>query len=146
MKRGGPLKRYAQLVRKTGMRAVTVKQRADQARWEKVKARRVARIGHVCEAKGLFPGGCGGGLIGHHVLPKGRGGRSVDSNCRMLCVWCHRHVHDHPAEAEQLGLLRRPVPRGARVTTLVTSDAPTFFDPTGWVRERVTDDDPETAA
>jgi 5-methylcytosine-specific restriction endonuclease McrA len=31
----------------------------------------------------------------HHTMPKGRGGRNVETNALLLCNTCHRKVHDN---------------------------------------------------
>lgn len=42
----------------------------------------------------------------HHVTPKSRGGPNDPSNGAWVCARAHRWIHDNPAEAERLGLLK----------------------------------------
>lgn len=59
-----------------------------------------------CSQRGLIHE-CWGGLETHHILPRSHGGTHDLENLVVLCSLGHRYVHEHPAEAYELGLLRR---------------------------------------
>ena len=50
----------------------------------------------------------GGTLVVHHLVPVGRDGtlRNDPENCLLICALSHAWIHDHPKEAEALGLLK----------------------------------------
>lgn len=50
---------------------------------------------------------CWGGLEVHHIVRRSQGGTHDLDNLVTLCTAGHRWVHEHPAEATLLGLLRR---------------------------------------
>ena len=60
----------------------------------------------LCQAKFLIGSiTCSGPLDVDEIIPRGRGGNYLDpENCQVLCRAHHRWKHDHPAEAERLGL------------------------------------------
>ena len=44
----------------------------------------------------------------HEVVMRSHGGSITDpDNCKALCHFHHRWVHDHPAESQELGWLKR---------------------------------------
>lgn len=49
---------------------------------------------------------CWGPVDVHHVLPRGRGGTTVDENLVCLCRAHHRWAHECPREARGQGWLR----------------------------------------
>jgi len=50
---------------------------------------------------------CQGPLDVDEIIPRGRGGDWLDiDNCQVLCRAHHTWKHDHPAEAERLGLTK----------------------------------------
>lgn len=60
-----------------------------------------------CEAPSEF---CGitrphRGQHAHHVRRRSQGGGHEFENLRWLCFDAHRHVHDHPQQAAEHGLL-----------------------------------------
>lgn len=67
-----------------------------------------------CRAKFLVDSvSCSGPLDIDEIIPRGRGGNYLDpDNCQVLCRMHHRWKHDHPAEAERLGLTKSLPPRG----------------------------------
>lgn len=46
------------------------------------------------------------GQHAHHLQPRGRGGSDDPANGLWVCWEAHDWIHDHPEEAERLGLLR----------------------------------------
>jgi 5-methylcytosine-specific restriction endonuclease McrA len=62
----------------------------------------------LCQAKFLIGSiTCSGPLDVDEIIPRGRGGNYLDpENCQVLCRAHHRWKHDHPAEAERLGLTK----------------------------------------
>ena len=68
----------------------------------------------LCRAKFLVTYlQCSGPLDVDEVIPRGRGGDHLNpDNCQVLCRAHHRWKHDHPAEAERLGLTRSLPPKG----------------------------------
>lgn len=61
-----------------------------------------------CRAKFLVSSiECHGPLDVDEIIPRGRGGDWLDiDNCQVLCRAHHTWKHDHPAEAERLGLTK----------------------------------------
>lgn len=49
---------------------------------------------------------CAGGLHAHHIRRRSQGGPHTMDNLTTLCAAHHGWVHDHPALARLLGLLR----------------------------------------
>jgi len=62
-----------------------------------------------CRGAALVPHvACFGGLDVHELLTRARGGSITDpDNCVALCRGHHNWVHDHPADATAVGLLRK---------------------------------------
>lgn len=65
--------------------------------------------------------GCQAGIRGvctwiatdrHHRLRRSQGGTDDAANTLDLCRACHRWIHDHPADAYELGLLARSTDSG----------------------------------
>lgn len=87
---------------------MSAKRKATQ--WERHKAVNEAmrRAGYQCQAREVWPDvECAGGLDGDEIVPRGRGGDPLDpENVQILCRAHHNAKHDHPAEAERLGLTR----------------------------------------
>lgn len=55
---------------------------------------------------------CHGPLDVDEIIPRGRGGDWLDiDNCQVLCRAHHTWKHDHPAEAERLGLTKSLPPK-----------------------------------
>lgn len=119
-----PIKRTA-LKRGKGKKAKREQNALDAAR-EILKARSRCR----CEIDiyGLFaPCGRAYGHEGqhpHHVWPEDRDAGLHDPT-RMLwvCAAGHRWIHDHPADASRLGLLR-PTERGFAADSILVDDEP----------------------
>jgi hypothetical protein len=94
-------------VKRTPLRRISAKRRRELAEYAKNRdARRVFANGQ-CEA---WLAGCTyRGTQTHHVLPRGRGGDDSFDNLRWVDAQCHAWIHDHPAEAAKLELLRSRV-------------------------------------
>lgn len=114
MRRGAPLRRLTPLRRSTPLRSVGSKATREAAALNAARAEVRLRVG--CEAAGMevrigvMPCGRAGphrGAHAHHVWPEDRD-RSHHDPARMLwlCADAHRWVHDNPADAARLGLLR----------------------------------------
>jgi len=59
-----------------------------------------------CQA--AWDDGCGGRAEHrHHRKSRARGGSDDPANLLDVCPYCHRLIHDHPAEAHDRGLLRQ---------------------------------------
>jgi hypothetical protein len=103
-----PLRRHTALARspfpsRTALRPVSAKRRrqapARRRCCEQVRARK------YCEA--LLENCTFLGQHVHEVVSRARGGSITDaSNCLYVCASCHRAIHDNPAEATRLGLLK----------------------------------------
>ncbi len=98
MKRGGNLTRRTRL-QQVGRRGR--RDRADRAVTLEVL---LARSGGGCEAR------CselctGEGAHQHHLLRRSQGGTNTADNLLWVCWWCHRHIHDNPAESFVAGFL-----------------------------------------
>ena len=74
-----------------------------------------------CEAR--LDGCRGWGLHAHHVSPRSHGVDHSPENLLWVCGPCHAHIHDHPEESYDLGLLvhswDQVPPAGAGVSALV---------------------------
>lgn len=58
---------------------------------------------------------CHGPLDVDEIVPRGRGGDWLDiDNCQVLCRAHHTWKHDHPAEAERLGLTKSLPPKSGK--------------------------------
>lgn len=95
LRRGGPL------------RPESEKRRAQRGQREAVRRAALARD-RGCVARPLVKEvWCWGPLDAHELLTRARGGDPLDlDNVRMLCRAHHDWCHDHPADAEERGLLR----------------------------------------
>lgn len=102
MKRGGPLVRRTRIRRVSRKRAATVSARREAVRSAMVRA------GWRCEAPAYgAPGVCWGPCDPHEPLTRARGGSIVDpSNIVIVCRFHHSYLHDNPAWAVSVGLLR----------------------------------------
>ena len=64
-----------------------------------------ARAGGRCQAQ--TPGACTGeGSHAHHLTLRSQGGTHTLDNLAWVCHACHAHLHDQPAWAMAVGLLR----------------------------------------
>jgi hypothetical protein len=123
VKRSQPIRRNAQLQRRTPgparqsrVKRQSAKRRAERAlRVEVVAAARLRDGG--CVAKGRVPGvECAGPLDGDEIIARSAwpGGHLVLENVQTLCRAHHEWKHAHPIAAHDLGLLRwsweRPQP------------------------------------
>lgn len=130
MKRGGSLRRLTPLVRRTALCAQSAKHAREERVLARVKLRLIERAGYRCEAHPIL-GPCDGPLHAHHILRRSQGGTHTLENLALLCRYHHAWVHEHPAEAEVLGLLRRPESRNAKVTvTGPSAERPSYLY--GW--------------
>lgn len=82
---------------------------------ERTEVRRIVLTRDMlqCQAKLLVQSiQCHGPLDVDEIIPRGRGGDWLDSaNCQVLCRAHHTWKHDHPAEAERLGLTKSLPPK-----------------------------------
>jgi len=83
-------------------------------RREEVRRIVIERDMGLCRAKFLVTYlSCSGPLDVDEVIPRGRGGDHLNpDNCQVLCRAHHRWKHDHPKEAEELGLTKSLPPKG----------------------------------
>lgn len=88
------------------------KTKRDEAALSLGRAVVIARSGGRCEGPyivGIHPNIGHGALHVHHRLPRGRGGNHDPENLLHICPTLHVWIHDHPAEAMELDLLRTRV-------------------------------------
>ena len=100
IKRGSPPRRYARL------RPVSRKRRRLERARRQCRDAVFNRADGNCELR--IPGVCvGQGGQVHEPLSRARGGSITDDrNAKLSCYACHDWVHEHPEQAEKLGLLR----------------------------------------
>lgn len=110
MKRSGRLQSDPEKLREwrrrsKGLRARSSKKAAQQRRYRSL----VADVPRCEAGPGLAAVGvlvCNGrNQHAHHRRRQGRGGADTRENVVAICNPCHTWVHDHPAQARQLGLL-----------------------------------------
>ena len=96
-------------MKRSRLNRMSKKRRSEIPQRRAVVAAVLDRDGHECQAKALIPDvKCWGPLDCHELIPRGCGGDYLDpSNCKAICRGHHSHITDHPAEAYELGLLRR---------------------------------------
>ena len=107
-----PLRAKSGLKRKTRLRSMSPKRRRDQRiRSEMVRVELARR--ELCEAGVIiYQGGHQSGCVGlavdlHEPLTRARGGSLLDAdNTVAVCRSCHTWIHDNPAAAKAVGLLR----------------------------------------
>ncbi len=101
MKRGGLLRR------KTRLKPVSAKRRAQADEYQKFRATVFMRHGWCQGPRKGLETPCGGPLDVHHIRPVGqyRGLRCDPDNGIVLCRAHHDHVHDYPVWARTIGLL-----------------------------------------
>lgn len=89
------------------MRRVSAKRAALKGAREATVQAVLERDRHQCRAQQLVPEvRCWGPLDAHEVLTRARGGSITDpDNGIATCRSHHDWIHDHPVEAERLGLL-----------------------------------------
>lgn len=105
MKRSGPLQR------RTPLNRVSKTKRTARPGVPKDVLEAVVRRDGGCVARALIPSVfCWGRLDPHHLVRRSQGGPDTATNLKTLCRAHHSYVHDHPAEAYDLDLLRRPTP------------------------------------
>lgn len=123
MKRSAPPKRRTRLRRKTPLRNGTSRLKRtpfkrSHGNTTPPSARRalMERSGGRCEACQVSPlDGCPRDTQHpHHVRAKGPSGKADHALANLLAVSAkhHRHIHEHPAESYELGLLRRSIGAG----------------------------------
>lgn len=79
------------------------------AKYRKACAEVDRRSGGMCEANiaGTCHPGPHRGHAHHHVLLRARGGDDAASNLLLVCLDAHLFIHANPAQATELGLMRR---------------------------------------
>jgi 5-methylcytosine-specific restriction endonuclease McrA len=101
-------------VKSTPLKFKSAKTKEKDKEREKVRRIVMKRDMGLCQAKfllGSIP--CSSILDIDEIIPRGRGGNYLDpNNCQVLCRAHHRWKHDHPAEAEKLGLTKSLPPGG----------------------------------
>jgi 5-methylcytosine-specific restriction endonuclease McrA len=90
---------------------VSKKRRKQLREWRKVRIEVLGRSEHRCEAR--IPEVCTVRATEcHHVILRSHGGVDEPWNLMALCgpddgrAGCHAWAHQHPAEAQRLGLIR----------------------------------------
>lgn len=69
----------------------------------RILVQKILRERPVCE----YPGCHSPSTAVHEVILRSRGGSILDeSNCLAVDGYHHRHLHEHPREAEQLGMIQ----------------------------------------
>lgn len=109
--RKAPIKRVAFKPVKVPMQRTSMKRKTTKRDNEfspAVRKAAEARSGGRCEAQTT---NCvQRATVHHHRWRRGQGGRGTLENDLHCCDPCHRHIHDHPAEAFEKGWLLRPPP------------------------------------
>lgn len=100
MRRGGPLER------RTPLRSVGKKGRADRRELDAVRTELLFRSRGRCEARGFSDLCTGYGVEVHHVVKRSLGGKHTPENCVLICEFCHAKTETDPAEALAAGWLR----------------------------------------
>lgn len=97
---------YSTLKRTGRLRSRSLKRVKEDADFEPLRKACFERDGR-CLAP-LEWGLCWGPWQAHHVVPRARDHTLVLEleNLRTLCAGHHQYVHDHPAEANERGLLK----------------------------------------
>jgi hypothetical protein len=110
MKRSSALKRTAfkparsELRRYTRMKPISDKRKEKNVEYAKAKRQMRKRSKGLCEAR--LPGCTIAATDPHHMMRRSAGGEDVASNLLHVCRTCHRYIHEHPAEAIDLGFLK----------------------------------------
>lgn len=93
-----PIKRSTKQLARTAMPR---KQRNDKSDFP-LSVRQAVMLRVLCE----FPA-CGAKIQHvHHIKLRSQGGKGTLDNAAGLCRFHHAWVHDHPAEAHQMGLMK----------------------------------------
>jgi hypothetical protein len=104
-----PLRRRTPLRRKKRLNARSQKRSAIVDERRELVVRELARR-EFCEAGAMIAGGCNGLARStdiHEPLTRARGGSILDvENTMAVCRQCHIWIHDHPAQALELGFLK----------------------------------------
>lgn len=103
-------------VKQSGKKISQVSKKTKSQAGQRAEVRRIVieRDMGLCQAKFLVTYlTCSGPLDVDEVIPRGRGGDHLNpDNCQVLCRAHHRWKHDHPKEAEELGLTKSLPPKG----------------------------------
>lgn len=105
-----PLKPGDRLARRTRLKPVSAKRRAEAPARARVVAVTKERAGHRCEARELVPEvECGGQFDTDEIKGRGvnPGGHLDDTNTQLLCRRHHDWKTTHPMEARRRGLRKR---------------------------------------
>lgn len=95
--------------RKRGIAKVGRRAKREQQTLDFSRAFVLRRSGGMCEGPslpGVHPSWQHPANHVHHVLSRARGGGHDPSNLLHLCHSVHLYLHEHPAEATKLGLLK----------------------------------------
>jgi len=104
VKRGGILKRYTPLKRKTPLHAVGNRGAEFNAELDAMRPLIHQRSEGRCE----YPTCDHWAHHVHHITLRSAGGTNDLSNLLHLCWWHHSYIHDNPADAEAMRLIVRP--------------------------------------
>lgn len=112
MRRGGPLRRLAPLVRRSPLAAGTTPLRRSPLKRTRargvpseVRAAVLARDGGCRAAALVGEVRCWGPLDPHHLRRRSQGGTDTAANLATVCRAHHDWIHAHPEAASVLGLL-----------------------------------------
>ncbi len=100
------MKRSSFKPRSKPMRQCSREQTMESLKWHAITDRRMRETYGKCEAN--IERRCWGSAShGHHILPRGRGGENTYENCMVVCLSCHRWIHEHNNKACHMGFLKR---------------------------------------
>jgi len=102
LSRRTPLRNRSPLARHTPINPVSVKERARQQSWQKVRKVVITRDEGLCRRCGREVGFSGDV---HHLRRRSQGGTDLPDNLVTLCRTCHNRIHEHVAEAVAEGWL-----------------------------------------
>jgi 5-methylcytosine-specific restriction endonuclease McrA len=79
------------------------KQRLRFDHWRVIERTAIRAVGGKCQCGSEV---CTGRATrGHHLFPRGRGGKETIENCLPVCRKCHRYIHVNVAWAEANGFI-----------------------------------------
>jgi hypothetical protein len=101
------IKRTACALRRVPIKKISSKRTALAADRKRCREIVLARAQGRCQV--TLPHTCQGEACDvHEIKRRGQGGSILDpANCVACCRNGHRYLHDHPAEARAMGLLKR---------------------------------------
>lgn len=91
---------------KRGLPKVGKKMKRDREELAETRKVLLERSGGRCEAR-VSKLCTGHGTIVHHVTRRAQSGPNDPDNCLLVDMFCHDVLHNNPAMANELGMIRR---------------------------------------